>query len=163
MDSMTPEQRLLDIIKKAQDKIKFRKELKVFTKVNIILGSIIIIIVVIFIIDLATFDYRIPEIDIEAIDGSEIGSMTYAADSPEIKQVRIDRGSGSEGESSPREDLVLLGIISGDGEQAVIEHKTLDKTFFLYPGDKFGEFTLRDISDGRVIIDYKGNKIELRI
>jgi hypothetical protein len=67
----------------------------------------------------------------------------------------------------PKEEIVgnlnLLGIIRGDNDQAIIEDNTLKKTFFLYKGDLLGELKVYDIKDSAVILDYKGEKIELKI
>lgn len=60
-------------------------------------------------------------------------------------------------------NLNLLGIITGDNNQAIIEDKTLKKTFFLYKGDLLGELKVYDIKDSVVILEYKGEKIELNI
>jgi hypothetical protein len=60
-------------------------------------------------------------------------------------------------------NLNLLGIITGDNNQAIIEDKTLKKTFFLYKGDLLGELKVYDIKDSVVILEYRGEKIELKI
>ena len=58
---------------------------------------------------------------------------------------------------------MLLGIITGDEDQAVIEDKSGEKSYFLYKGDSFKDFTVYDIKESRVILDYRGEKIELKI
>ena len=60
-------------------------------------------------------------------------------------------------------NLNLLGIITGENNQAIIEDKNLKKTFFLYKGDSLGELKVYDIKESAVILDYKGEKIELKI
>ena len=43
MTEITPEGKLLDLIKQAQGKLRLKKELRFFTKINIILIGLIII------------------------------------------------------------------------------------------------------------------------
>jgi hypothetical protein len=57
----------------------------------------------------------------------------------------------------------LLGVIRGDNDQAIIEDKTLKKTFFLYKGDLLGELKVYDIKDSAVILEYKGEKTEIKL
>jgi hypothetical protein len=68
---------------------------------------------------------------------------------------------------SPGKELIsglnLLGIITGNANQAIIEDKKTDKTYFLYQGDVFGNFKVFSISATGVILDYQGEKIELKI
>jgi len=58
-------------------------------------------------------------------------------------------------------DMNLLGIISGDNPQAIIEDKNTQKTYYLNKGQNIREFTLEEIKEGRVILNYKGQKLEL--
>lgn len=58
-------------------------------------------------------------------------------------------------------DLKLVGIISGDKPQAVIEDKKAEQTYYLSQGQSFGELTVEDIKEGKVILNYRGYKFEL--
>jgi hypothetical protein len=58
-------------------------------------------------------------------------------------------------------DLQLLGIMSGDKPQAIIEDKKLNKTYFLNIGDYLGEIKLDAISSDNVTLEFNGEKITL--
>ncbi|MBU1726437.1 MAG: hypothetical protein KJ880_02265 [Candidatus Omnitrophica bacterium] len=60
-------------------------------------------------------------------------------------------------------DISLVGIISGDNPQAIIEDKKSQKSFYLNKGQFFGDFQLEDISEGKVILNYKGERYELHL
>ncbi len=61
------------------------------------------------------------------------------------------------------QDLNLLGIVSGDNPQAIIEDKKSQKTYFLKKGDFLGDFELKDIQKGKVILDLSGQQFELSL
>lgn len=58
-------------------------------------------------------------------------------------------------------DINLLGIISGDNPQAILEDKNTQKTYYLNKGQSISDFVVEDIKEGRVILNYKGQKLEL--
>lgn len=58
-------------------------------------------------------------------------------------------------------DINLLGIISGDNPQAILEDKNTQKTYYLNIGQSIADFVVEDIKDGRVILNYNGAKLEL--
>lgn len=58
-------------------------------------------------------------------------------------------------------DFVLMGIISGDVPQAVIENKKAQKTYYLNEGQFIDGFQVADIQEGKVILEYNGQKFEL--
>lgn len=162
MTGMTPEQKLLDMIKSAQGKLKLKKELKIFTKINIALVILIIVIFAVFLKDFLGFDYSVPALDVELPAGESVLPVSSdfeeniddkAALAPEKDKV-VDR-------ENLVKDLNLLGIVEGDRDQAIVEDKKANRTFFLYKGDGFGEFKVYEIKNGKVILDYKGDKIEL--
>lgn len=159
MTKMTPEQKLLDLIKNTQGKLKFKKELKIFTKVNIALTVLIVVILAVFLKDFLTFDYNVPEIDIDLTvkkwDLPVVVNVEEEIDL-EIEKDSVDKGALAK-------DLNLLGIVEGVRDQAIVEDKEANKTFFLYKGDRFGEFEVYDIKSSKVILDYKGEKIELNM
>jgi len=59
------------------------------------------------------------------------------------------------------ENINLVGIISGENPQAVIEDKKTGKTYYLTKGQLLGEFQLEDIQEGKVILNYKGHRYGL--
>lgn len=58
-------------------------------------------------------------------------------------------------------DINLVGIISGENPQAVIEDKKTQKTYYLNKGQLMGEFQVEDIQEGKIILNYKGQRYEL--
>lgn len=60
-------------------------------------------------------------------------------------------------------DINLLGVISGDSPQAIIEDKKSQKTYYVTKGQMIGEFQVEDIGDGKIILNYSGQRFELSI
>lgn len=58
-------------------------------------------------------------------------------------------------------DINLVGIISGENPQVVIEDKKTQKTYYINKGQFFGDFLVEDIQEGKVVLNYKGQKFEL--
>lgn len=63
--------------------------------------------------------------------------------------------------SERAKDLSLVGIAWGRKPQAMIEDKQAEKTYFLKAGQTINEFTIETILKDRVILSYKGKKIDL--
>jgi len=60
-------------------------------------------------------------------------------------------------------NLSLLGIVSGEQPQAIIEDKKLHKTFFLKEGQSASGILLKKIDDGTATVVYKGEEITLTL
>jgi hypothetical protein len=58
-------------------------------------------------------------------------------------------------------DITLVGIISSDPPQAVIEDKKTQKTYYLSRGQSLGDLKVDDIQEGKVVLDYLGTEYEL--
>lgn len=58
-------------------------------------------------------------------------------------------------------DINLVGIISGDEPQAVIEDKKAQKIYYLKKSQYIGELQLEDILEGKIILNYNGQSYEL--
>ncbi len=58
-------------------------------------------------------------------------------------------------------DMTLIGIISSNPPQAVIEDKKTQKTYYLSVGQAIGDLTVDHIQEGKVILDYLGTKYEM--
>jgi len=58
-------------------------------------------------------------------------------------------------------DINLMGIISGDNPQVIIEDKKNQKTYYVNKGQYFGDFLVEDIQAGKVVLNYKGQRFEL--
>jgi hypothetical protein len=58
-------------------------------------------------------------------------------------------------------DLSLVGVLSGENPEAIIQNKKDQKTFYVAKNGFFGEFQVEDIQEGKVILGYHGQKYEL--
>ena len=126
--------------------------------------GLIVLILVVFLIDIFTSDHDIPELKVELHD-EKLNNV------PVLDDFDVDIGDDMDivkkKVAVPKEDLVknlnLLGIITGKENQAIVEDKKSKKTMFLYKGDSLGEFTVYDIKEKGIVLDYNGEKIELNI
>ena len=88
-----------------------------------------------------------------------------------IKERNIFANMGGQAASKPQsgvnmdltKDISLVGIISGDDPQAVIEDKKSQKTYYLSKGQFIGEMQIEDIQEGKIIIKYRGENFELHL
>ena len=78
------------------------------------------------------------------------GSQTGADDRP-VNPVNADL----------IKDINLVGIITGDNPQAVIEDKKSQKTYYVVKGQAIGELQIEEILEGKIIIGYRGQRFEL--
>lgn len=60
-------------------------------------------------------------------------------------------------------DITLLGIVSGENPQAIIEDKSAQKTYYLNKGQFIGGFQVTDIKEGKIILDFNGQAFELNL
>lgn len=58
-------------------------------------------------------------------------------------------------------DISLVGIIAGENPQAIVEDKNTHKSYYLNKGQFIGEFQLEDIREGKIILNYHGQRYEL--
>lgn len=166
MTESTPEGKLLNLIRNDQSKSKIGKDLKIFTKINIILVGIIGVVAIIFIADVFIFKKKPVEPPVAA--DTPVKAPESAPQTPKIQPEPIaEKIEEPPVKKISREEIMgslnLLGIITGDNNQAIIEDKTLKKTYFLYKGDSFGGLKVYDIKESAVILEYNGEKIELNI
>jgi len=168
MMDITPEGKLLNLIRTAQSKGRIGKDLKIFTKVNVILMVIIGIVAMVFVVDAFIFREKptgeiLPDIQAELLQPKPIAIDIEEEIPPPLPGADEKVTT----RKIPKEEILgnlnLLGIITGDNNQAIVEDKTLKKTFFLYKGDSLGELKVYDIKEGGVILEYQGEKIELNI
>lgn len=69
-------------------------------------------------------------------------------------------GADGSGEK-PESNIGLVGIIPGDSPQAIIEEKKEQKTYYLIKGQSINGITVEDIDKDKVMIEYKGKRINL--
>ncbi|MBI5873937.1 MAG: hypothetical protein HZB36_07375 [Candidatus Omnitrophica bacterium] len=60
-------------------------------------------------------------------------------------------------------DINLVGIISGEVSQAAIEDKKTQKTYYVSKGQSIGEFQVEDIQEGKIILNFNGQRVELNL
>ncbi len=60
-------------------------------------------------------------------------------------------------------ELALVGIISGVNPQAIIEDKKAGKIYYVTKSQSVGEYRVEDIQEGKIILNYNGQKYELYI
>jgi hypothetical protein len=58
-------------------------------------------------------------------------------------------------------DIVLVGIVSGENPQAVLEDKKTQRTYYVSKGQMIGEIQVAEILQGKIILNYRGQKYEL--
>ena len=162
MIESTPEGKLLGLIRKSQSKSKMGKDLKVFTKINIILIAVIAVVLTIFLSDVFIFQKKNSEIP-QTVRFKESEAQPVKEDVQEDIDIVKEPPKNIAHAQDIKANLNLLGIVTGENNQAIIEDKNLNKTFFLYKGDSLGELKVYDIKNNAVILDYKGEKIELTI
>jgi len=99
----------------------------------------------------------------------EVKPYEYYLKGVENRQIFSSSGTASKDAARPlaganidiTKDISLVGIVSGDNPQAVIEDKKAQKTYYLNKGQFIGEAQIQDIKEGKVIINYQGQNYEL--
>ncbi len=59
------------------------------------------------------------------------------------------------------ERLGLVGVVTGNNPQAIIEDKKNQKTYYLNKGQSFDGYIVEEISEGKVTLNNGGNRISL--
>lgn len=93
------------------------------------------------------------EFYLQGVKGKKVFSTTTA--------VEKERPSVSASTAESSKGFNLIGIISGENPQAIIEDKASGKTYYLNEGQFIGEFCAEDIQEDKVILDRNGQKLEL--
>jgi type II secretory pathway component PulC len=105
----------------------------------------------------------------EAVKQEEIKPYDFYTQGIENKQIfgaasaQLMQESGVTVGANLIKDINLLGVISGVSPQAIIEDKKSQKTYYVNKGQMIGEFQVEDIGDGKVILNYSGQRFELSI
>ncbi len=58
-------------------------------------------------------------------------------------------------------DINLVGIISGENPQAIIEDAKTHKTYYVTKGQFIGELQVEEIQEGKIVLNYQGQRYEL--
>lgn len=102
-------------------------------------------------------------------DELKIGLKPYEYYAEAIRGRRVFGGAASLETNRPAsgqvtdsiKDISLIGIILGENPQAAIEDKKMQKTYYVTRGQFIGEFQVEAIQEGKVIINYNGERFEL--
>lgn len=57
----------------------------------------------------------------------------------------------------------LMGVISGENPQAIVEDKKTKQTLYLQKGQSLGEFKVKDVQDGKITLESGAETAELSI
>jgi len=60
-------------------------------------------------------------------------------------------------------EINLVGIISGDNPQAIIEDRRTQKTYYVAKGQFIGDYRVEDIREGKIILEFQGKRYELNM
>jgi type II secretory pathway component PulC len=106
----------------------------------------------------------------EGKDDVESMPIDYYSNSISKKDVFASKAAEEPGMAEPeagREEaavsFALVGIISGDEPQAIIEDTKQNKRMFIKKGQESGGIFLKDIGEGSVTIVFKGKEINLSL
>lgn len=182
---MTPEEKLLKIIKNKEAKQKFipKFSIKITANKILICGIIILLGYLIFWITISRHSRpRLHHSRINSSGNPEVISSTrspiktFGDDTLEAKEIVLDKekdifDSQIDSEENAIEQIdagfqdrvlqqfVLVGVM-GQSE-AIIEDKNNNKTYFLHKNDKLMEFKVKDINSEKVILEANGQEVEL--
>ena len=172
---------------KLERKVSKSKEAKIVfasaKSVNFALINKLILLVVFVALLLFVFDlyFSVPEIS-RPLTTSKAKSKTISLEEKQIKPLSYyqeeisKRNLFKAGASSPKskkvipvgptfkdlvKNLYLLGIVSGDSPQVIIEDRKLNKTYFLYIGDYMEDVKIEEIHSDSVLLEYKGERVSL--
>jgi hypothetical protein len=89
----------------------------------------------------------------------------------ELGQKNIFKTQVAEGETSAAiptdinltKEINLVGIISGDNPQAIIEDRQTQKTYYVAKGQFIGDYKVADIQEGKIILEFQGKRYELNM
>lgn len=95
------------------------------------------------------FDFYLEATNKKQIFSSESPEITKPTETGDLRGTELIR------------ELNLLGIISGEDPQAIIEDKKIHKTYFLRKGDFVSEFQVEEIGEGKVTLSHQGQKFDL--
>lgn len=189
-DNISPEEKLLRLIKGAkntEEKPVTRKPIQSFSSFYLTSANIHKSIYVLFAVSLvcllASFIYpliglrkiKLPDISGEKIKNNAViskkESKPYEFYLEGLKKRRIFAASSVQGagistvagQAGSIKDINLVGIISGENPQAIIEDKKTQKTYYVTKGQLIGEFQVEDIQEGKIILSSQGQRFELSI
>ena len=191
-DHISPEERLLRLIRGKSKKPKevsgssktkehvvtdLRKKPD-FYKIGIVLSILVIVISVGYAIfesilpqpsvkiDVITESISIEEPDKEPIDIMLPKPYSYYSqyiDSRDIFEESFLSDKDSDASlGSNLSDITLVGIVLDDIPQAIFEHNKDQETYFLKEGDSIEDIKVEEITEGKVIVLFEDEEVELK-
>ena len=89
---------------------------------------------------------------LDGIANRQVFKIAYAGNTESFTNAA---GSGS------LRDFSLVGIISGDNPQAIMQENKTQKTYYLNKGQAIAEYTIEDVLPDKVILNAGGRRYEL--
>ena len=86
----------------------------------------------------------------------------------EVRRNNIFGGSSQESSklgalTDALKNMRLAGIVCEDPPQAIIKEKDTNNTYYLKKGETLGELRVVDILEGKIIIEYRGERFEMKL
>lgn len=91
---------------------------------------------------------------------NRISGRNIFGGSPYIQTESQGYGMELSGEMSGG-NVALVGIIPGDNPQAIVEDRKNQKTYYLIKGQSIDKITVEDISEDKVVLEYRGKRMTL--
>ena len=77
--------------------------------------------------------------------------------------VQTKKGGVDTGTADVKKNLSLIGIVEGETLQAAIADEKSGKTYFVTKGESVEDMVVEDVFPNKVILDYRGERIELML
>jgi type II secretory pathway component PulC len=78
-----------------------------------------------------------------------------------FKKSELFRTSGKKMPVQDAKSFVLLGISMGDKKLAILQDAKTKKDYYCTEGDVVLEYTVKEISRDKVVLEYEGNTLEI--
>ena len=59
--------------------------------------------------------------------------------------------------------MQLMGIITEEPRQAIVKDRSGDQIYYLKSGESVGEFRVVEILDGKIVVEYRGERFEIHL
>ena len=102
----------------------------------------------------AKLDAKPLEFYLSGVNNRQIFGTAYVRESPEA-------GFGGINLSELVKDISLVGILGAENPQAVIEDKKTQKTYYVTKGQFIGEIQVVGVFEGKIILEFRGQRFEL--
>jgi type II secretory pathway component PulC len=90
---------------------------------------------------------------------SLLGAPQFSADA--FKKSELFRSSGKKSPAQDTKSFVLLGVSMGEKKLAILRDTKTNKDYYCTEGDIVAEYTIKDISRDKIVMEYEGNTLEI--